>query len=146
MPAGQPTILTPDLTKRFIRAFKRVWFLEPAAAAVGIPRCYLYRWIRNGEKAEKAQLEGREISPQDQLFLEFCGAYRKAVFQLEAECIKGIRNAGRADPKYWAALSFLLERKFAERWGKKESEELANLRAEFAAFRLQMQGDKKAKK
>lgn len=109
--AGRPTKLTDDLAAKIVQVIRAGNYREVAARFAGVAPETLTRWLTRGEK-------------------EKCGVYatfRQSVLEAEeaAEiesvgCIRRLVKDGDLKAATW-----YLERKFPERWGRKD-----HLRAE----------------
>jgi transposase len=103
---GRPTKLTRDLERSYLDALRRTRYLETAADLAGIHRVTLKRWLKRGR---------REPGP----YREFCIAVKKVLAESEANNVGEIESA-----EEWQASAWLLERRFPERWGRKERHEI----------------------
>lgn len=78
---------------------------EIAARAAGIAASTYYLW----------RSKGRET--QDGPYSEFSEAIENAIAECEARALRVIQ---RAAPKNWQAAMTMLERRFPDRWGRRE--------------------------
>lgn len=78
---------------------------EIAAVAAGVNRATYYRW----------QARGRE--EQEGVFRDFCDAIERAVAECEA---RAARVVAKAFPSSWQAAMTMMERRFPDRWGRRE--------------------------
>lgn len=110
-PVGRPSKLTEKAQETICEALRVGCYREAAARAAGIGHTTLYRWLEQGEADE----ERDEDSPHR--------AFREAVLAAEAwgevDAVELIRKAAR-NPTTWQAAAWLLERKYADRWGRRE--------------------------
>lgn len=104
--AGRPTKLTPELQKKIIDAIRAGNYMETAAAYAGISKDTFFRWLRKGARAKSG------------IYKEFHDAVEKALAEAEVRDVMIIANAATSD---WKAAAWRLERKFPDRWGRKES-------------------------
>jgi len=111
---GRPTKLTEATLARFIALVRAGNYGTCAAAAIGIKRQVFYRWLERGAADEAA---GRNT-----IFARFNTAYAQASAEAEAGCVATIR---RASTDNWTAAAWLLERKFPDRWSRKERMEVS---------------------
>lgn len=121
MPAGRPLELTPEVIEDVRRILPTVLYLECVADFIGIDRTSLRRWIRRGAKEAKriarARPSNRDPKPSEAMFLEFYHVYKKALAEGE------IYDAGiikKASDGQWTAAAWRLERRFPDRWGRKD--------------------------
>ena len=96
-PAGRPSKYAPAVVARIRRAVRNGCSREAAAGLAGISATTLYEWQRE--------------------FPQFSQGLQKADSEFEAVCVASIRKAGQ-NPRNWTANSWLLERKFPQRYGK----------------------------
>lgn len=108
---GRPTKLTPERAKIIADAIAAGNYYETACALAGVDYTTVRKWIQKGEKAQKGAL------------FEFVKAVKKAEAFAEAERIKRIREAAKEGN--WQADAWWLERRFPERWGRKERQEIS---------------------
>ena len=85
-------------------------FLCTAAHLSGLSKQTVYNWIKRGEAGEH---------PYDQ----FLDAYQKASAVAEVAAVAAVRAAGAAGPEYWLASQTFLERRFPERWTRRQDRE-----------------------
>lgn len=98
---------TPDRGQRIIGAISAGVTHEVAAQAVGINQVTLVRWIKRSKRAD--------ASPEMRKF----GEELKAA-EASAE-LRWITRINEASKNYWQAAAWLLERKYPEKWGKREN-------------------------
>lgn len=118
-PLGRPSELTPELAETIVEILRGHAYRDTAARAVGIDRSTLWRWMKRGEE----ESEG--------LYFEFCNAVKRAEALAEADALKGLMYAGE-----WQALAWILERKFPDRYGKRNRAELPEAAPEAACGTL----------
>ncbi len=107
---ARPTKLTPEVAERIVAAIRAGNFPEPAARSAGVSPATLYRWKRLG---------GQEASGPHRDLVE---AIRRAEGEAEVHAIAVIRKQMPGD---WRAALAYLERRHAERWGRRAAEERA---------------------
>lgn len=137
--ARYPKNSTPKLTQQLIEdislLLRRGAYIESAAAACGISKDTLYRWLKNGKRDENQSLEKK-----------LTDAVMKAMAEAEMKDLEVIDKAaqgssdkfladesgklildGRGRPIIeevgmspdWKASAWRLERRFPQRWGRK---------------------------
>lgn len=109
---GRPTKLTPEMTRRIADLVRAGNYVEVAAAAAGISRDTLYRWLKQGARTKRG------------LAHEFSLAIEKAQAEAEARDVTLIATAAR---EQWQAAAWRLERKFPDRWGRRERQTLEHV-------------------
>jgi transposase-like protein len=103
--AGAPTKLTPEVQAEIVRNLAGGCYIETACAVAGIGTSTYYRWMQWAE-------EGLEP------YAGFRDAVREAEHKAELRALAIIMREGEKDPKH---LEWWLERKFNDRWGRKDS-------------------------
>lgn len=111
--AGRRSKLTPERKQKLVDALKGGNYRQTAALYAGIGVSTFYRWLEIGE----ADLERDKQSPEREL-LE---AVKEAEAQAEIAAIALISRAA-ADGS-WQAAAWRLERKYPDRWGRRERHE-----------------------
>lgn len=105
MAGGRPTKLTREIREKIVEAIRAGAYLETAAALAGIDRVTLHRWLKAGARQKRGEL------------WEFCNAVEKALAEAEMDDLYIIKRAAQEN---WQAAAWRLERKFPERWGRKD--------------------------
>ncbi|SIS88550.1 hypothetical protein [Alicyclobacillus vulcanalis] len=104
-PGGRPTKLTPELQKKICDAIRAGAYIETAAAYAGVNKTTLYDWLRRGARSKSG------------IYREFSDAIEKALAEAE---MRDLLIIGKAAEENWQAAAWRLERKFPERWGRKD--------------------------
>lgn len=115
--SGRPEKLTATLQTRIVDAVRAGATREQAAAAAGIGKRTLQRWLAQGE--------GDRPAPR---FLGFAAAIRTAEAAMVVDAVQGIQQAAQAGD--WRARAWLLERRFPAQWGRRSAHELSGPRGE----------------
>ena len=106
------TKLTPELQERLVTYLRAGNYLDVAIkCAGGIHRDTFYEWMRIG----------RETGEEP--FASFVQAVDRAMADSEARDVALIAKAA-SDPKLWTAAAWRLERRFPDRWGRRERVDL----------------------
>lgn len=117
---ARPTKLTPDLQEKICQAIRAGNYLETAAAYAGISKVTLHEWMRRGrremERVEEAEGRAR-IRKKEAPFVEFLNSVEKALAEAE---VRDVILIGKAAEVNWQAAAWRLERKFPDRWGRRE--------------------------
>ena len=106
---GRPTKLTPEVQAIIVEAIEKGNDKTVAARLAGIGESTFYAWMERGEQAKSG------------VFLEFREAVKKAEAEAEQHFV-GVIKAASADT--WTAAAWWLERKYPERWGRKERQQI----------------------
>lgn len=108
MPAGRPkdsTKLTPELQAKIVQTIQAGNYIETAAAFVGVSKPTLYDWMKRGHAQKTGQ------------FRDFLNAVQMALASAETRDVALIAKAATED---WKAAAWRLERKFPDRWGRRD--------------------------
>src|SRR3954462_11524422 len=113
---GRRTKLTPQVRDRLVEALRKGYYLETAAELAGVGRRTVYTWLERGRAAlaHSAQSRGSEA-----IYADFAEAVATANAAAEADAIDVIRR-----DQDWRATAFFLERRFPDRWRRRDSHEL----------------------
>jgi hypothetical protein len=108
--AGRPPIeLTEEMQELIVSALKAGNYLETAAALAGIHPDTLREWVKKGRRG-------------DPRYEDLADSIVKAIAAAEARDLSVI---GRAAQDYWQAAAWRLERRFNDRWGRKNDVSLS---------------------
>lgn len=108
---ARPTKLTPEIEKKICDYLKEGNYRETAAEMAGIGTTTFYNWLKKGKEAKRKSK-----------FREFRDAVKKAEAFAESYHLQKLRKAG--DKGNWQANAWYLERKFPEKWGRKDKLDL----------------------
>lgn len=116
---GRPTKLTQELQDKLVTVIKAGNYIETACAYVGIDKSTFYDWLKRGarEKQRLAQNPRARIRKKEEPYVEFSNAVEKALAEAE---VRDVAIIGKAATENWQAAAWRLERKFPERWGRKD--------------------------
>lgn len=106
---GKPTDLTDEVRESIMVYLRHGSYIETAVAAQGLSRNVFYVWMRRGRKAE----------PGDEIYVKFVEEVDKAIAEAE---FKDILRIEKASNKTWQAAAWRLERRFPERWARREQQ------------------------
>lgn len=114
-PGGRPGELTQAVIAEVERLLPECMYLETVASLIGVTNRAMQKWLKRGAK-EQRRLEKPDAEPieKEAIYLEFVRVHKKAIADSERKAIKRI---SRASAKQWQAAAWILERRFAERWG-----------------------------
>lgn len=121
---GRPTDLTPAVQARIVQAIVGGNDNKVAAAYAGIGESTFYAWLERGrkERARLAASPNARPRAKETPFVEFLASIEKA--QADAETRNVALIAKAAQEGTWTAAAWWLERKYPERWGRKERHEV----------------------
>lgn len=100
-----PKLANPDLIKKLTQLIQAGCYVYVAAEAVGIGERSFYRWMARGEEETSG------------MYRQFWQEIKKAEAVAEAKMLMVINEASRTN---WTAAAWFLERKFPDRWGRKD--------------------------
>ena len=103
---GRPEKLNQEIMKAIVSAILSGAYVETAAAFAGISKSTFYEWMRKGAKASKGK------------YFDFSDAIKKAMAEAE---LRDIMVVNRAAQSSWQAAAWKLERKYPDRWGRREN-------------------------
>lgn len=120
--------LTPEVQATIVNYVRAGAYIETAAAAAGISKDSFYRWMRRGarekQRVEKILAEDETatfdevVNEEERRYVEFVDAVEKALAEAELRDLLVIGQAAKAGA--WQAAAWRLERKFPERWGRRD--------------------------
>lgn len=102
---GRKSKLTPELQEKILFTIRLGNYTKTACLSVGITEASYYSWLAQGEKAKVGK------------YFEFLEAVKKAEAEGEAHLVGMVVSAG---PTNWQAAMTILERKYPDRWGRKD--------------------------
>lgn len=105
---GRPTKLTKALTEQICRAIRAGNYPAVAARSCGVGESTFYRWMEEGRSATKG------------LHRDFYEEVKGAEAKAEVNAVALVAKAMSGE---WRAAIGLLERRFAERWRRRERAE-----------------------
>lgn len=105
-PRGRPSKFTNEIKDNICEYIAQGNYLDTACRLAGVDYSTFRGWMVKGEHEGKGE------------YFEFLRQVRLAEAQAESERVRLILQAGRLDD--WKANAWYLERKYPERWGKKD--------------------------
>lgn len=103
-------------------------YVETVAATLGIHRDTFYEWRRRGKVAAEMRIRDEIIPHRERLYLQFSDAVEKALADGEVRDLATITKASRDTdrrPGQWTAAAWRLERRFPDRWGRRDRMEIS---------------------
>lgn len=110
---GRHHDLTPAIETIICNAVRNGQYASTAAQAAGIARSTFNRWMLQGEQGEEP-------------FATFRANVKKADAEGEAELVRRVLEAGKEDPKCWAATMRILAAKYKGRYAEKSKAEMTH--------------------
>jgi predicted aldo/keto reductase-like oxidoreductase len=120
---SRPTKLTPELQDEIVKIIRAGNYIETASAYVGINKTTLYAWLKRGAKEKERVAKNTRLKTKktELPYVEFSNAIEKALAQAE---IRDVTIIGKAAEHNWQAAAWRLERKFHDRWGRKDKQSI----------------------
>lgn len=106
------SLLTPQRHTAIVEAMRKGLYVTTAAAVCRVSRRTLFRWLELGER----DYEAGEDTGYARLFEDV----RAAEAEFEAEMVAAVRKAAK-EPHNWAAAMTMLERKWPDRFGRRDT-------------------------
>lgn len=110
-PGAPSTIGNPELVQQLLAAIRDGNYRETACRAAGISKQTFYNWLKRAEHGDEAAIR-------------FVDALEKAEAEAERETVSNVRSASKL-PQFWAAGMTYLERKYPDRWGRRQDDQTA---------------------
>ena len=88
---------------------------------MGISEKTYYRWVQRGAKASWLEEKGKKLSEKQENYRNLRNAIKKAIAKTE---IKNISIEQKAGEKNWQAAMTWLERKYPQRWARRDKLEV----------------------
>lgn len=114
---GRHTKLTKPRHEGIVRMIASGSYSEIAARANGVGPSTFYAWMKRGENAEVDD-KGKPIDFDDERYVEFREAVKEAEAKAEVLAVGRIQQAAASGT--WTASAWYLERKYPDRWGRKD--------------------------
>ena len=102
---GRPEKIDADIQAKICRTIRSGAYIETAAAYAGITKETFYKWLKRGKKDSSGP------------YREFSDAVGKALAEAE---LRDILRIDKAAESQWTAAAWRLERRFPERWARRE--------------------------
>jgi len=103
---GRRTKLTPDLQDRLLGLIRQGNYIDTACKLVGLDRTVIYDWLKRGSKDDP-----------EEPYTSFALAFWEAEGEAEKNVLAIIDKAAAVD---WKAAAWKIERRWPERWGRKD--------------------------
>jgi hypothetical protein len=116
---GRKLLLNEEMIAKIVDATQWGNYATTICDYVGITTQTLHNWLRKGE--ELSEVEDRELTEEEQLFVKLFYDIRKARSLSEMRAVEKIRKAGEQD---WKAAAWFLERTATSRWGRVDRTEI----------------------
>lgn len=126
---GRPTDLTPETQKTIVKALEIGAYHETAAGAAGVHISTLRDWLRRGARERRRLRKNTKAKPlqSEKVYADFSDACEKAMASSELGDLKTI---AKASARQWQAAAWRLERKYPDRYGRKDRHEVTGAKGE----------------
>lgn len=127
--SGRPSSLTPEVQEIVVDALKAGAYHETAAGVVGVHISTLRDWLRRGARELRRLQRNPKAKPlkSERIYAAFSDACRKAMAGSELGDLKTI---ARASARQWQAAAWRLERKYPDRYGRRDRHEVTGAKGE----------------
>lgn len=138
MRVGRPDKLNKTLEEEIVKFLQLGNYVETVCAMVGLSKSTFYDWVKRGAReSDRVSKDGRlRIRKDERKYVEFSYAVKKAMAHSE---VRDVALIGKASEKNWQASAWRLERKYPERWGRKDNHDVARLDSIIAKNELEIQ-------
>ena len=113
---SKPVKLDEECQAKIIALLQRGNYIATACRAVGISRETFYTWLENGEGREVITEDGTVIVYDKPAYVEFREKVQVALALAEISLV----HSARKGLDGWQAQMTMLERRFPQRWGRKD--------------------------
>ena len=103
---GRPEKLTKELSDKLFTVICAGNYMETAAAFCGISKQSIYTWMKYGNEKKS------------QIYIDFLDGIEKAQAESEIRDLETIKEASKTQ---WQAAAWRLERRFYQKWGRKDN-------------------------
>lgn len=110
---GRPKLLEFDetLTESLAFYLRKGMYLREACSLAGVSRDSVYTWMKQGVRDIRAGIDSAEAN--------FSDTVKKAMAEAEEKAVDNVRAAGQL-PQFWAAEAWFLERRYPDKYGKRD--------------------------
>jgi transposase len=102
---GRRTKLTPEVHEKIVSAIRAGNYARVAAEYAGVGERTFYRWLQRGQEAQRG------------IYRQFWQAVKKAEREAEVRAVAIIQK--HMEDNWQAAMTYL-ERKYPDRWGRRD--------------------------
>ena len=110
--------LTLELSEKICSALRAGNYIDTAIAYGGVAKDTYYEWLRRGARATKAN----DTRDTEKPYRDFHDAVEQAIAASE---IRDVALIAKAATEQWQAAAWRLERRYPDKWGKRERHELS---------------------
>ncbi len=118
MPGRTPLLAVPAIRFATLSALASNMPIRAAAPLVGVSEVTIRDWVFRGKRAQAKYESGGRLNPNEQMYMSFTVDAEKA----QAQCIKdNLELITKHGKKKWQAAAWLLERRYPDMFGRRES-------------------------
>lgn len=110
--AGRKSKLTPDLMTEFVKLLSEGNYIDTVCHAVGISPPTYYNWRSRGQAVSSG------------IYREFYERTEQATAKAEGAYLGVIKDAAKSGT--WQAAAWYLERRYPERWGRRDYRDITS--------------------
>lgn len=111
---------TPRRLARIVKGIKQGLSYEKAAHRAGLSDRAVKQYRDLGAQAAEKLVRGEPLTAREDAMYRFNRATMRAEAAWEGRTLRSISMAGDADPKHWTAKAWMLERRYPDRYGRRE--------------------------
>lgn len=120
---ARPTKLDKNIERKILDVLKMGNYIETAAAFGGIDPSTFYRWLKRGKLHIQKTIQNPQyqIPEYEKRYVRFKRNVDQALAEAEIRELQIIMMAANED---WRAAAWILERRYPDKWGKKNRHEI----------------------
>lgn len=114
---GRPDKLNDELIEKLCKYIKAGNYLKTACRCCGIAYSTFRNWILKAEEIERQYGDFDDVPEYHSIYIKLLKSVRKAESQCET---RAVALWNKAFSKDWRSIRDFLERRFSDRWGRKD--------------------------
>jgi hypothetical protein len=123
---GRPTAFTPATKKIILACIRKGMYPSEAAARAGIHYSTLKAWLGQGYDYQALRIDGEKLAARERALADFYVAFQGKEAEHVEDLLTNIERIGVQDGQ-WTALMTILERRYPDRWKKREQTEVVSV-------------------
>ena len=117
-PGGRPPKISEEITEKIMVYIRSGAYVETACVACGVVKQTFYNWLKIANAARVKIEAGESVTRKERECVKFLDALEKAMAEAEMIDVMTIRKASAEN---WQAAAWRLERKFPDKWGRRDT-------------------------